>query len=923
MSTIIQIKRSANVTAPSTSDLVVGELAYSQDKANDGVGARLYIESVDSSNNEVVHIVGGKYYTDKVDGASSANTANALVQRDASGNFSANVITANTLVGNIVGTVTGQAQSANIANFANALTTPRNITLAGDVTGTVSFDGTSDVTITTTANVNSVALGTDTTGDYVANVLAGTGIEVSNQGGETATPTVALTNTGVAANTYGGSGTIPVFTVDAQGRITSAANSATAVFVTADSITTFTNKTYDVSVGANNKFSIQGNQITGYSGSGAVVVLDTMPTLYGFNIGNSDLNLDGGTGTYYWSGQSGVAQTGDLKAGFYATSPTANNSLFTFGVNGSNYMSVGIEGSLFVGTALPTNNGGLNSSYAGWLVVQSGGKFGGDIDTLGGLNLTDATNGKITFSDNSVQRTAYTSNHLTTANVVEVNNLYFTNARARASLTSGNAIAYDTATGNITLLPSGVTATTYGGTTSIPVFTVDQFGRITSASNTTISTSFTIKGGDNNTDTFNTGDQLIIDGQDGIATSLTSEGSNTTISITLNTTGISAGSYGTAGKVPTFTVDSYGRLSAASNVDILVNLVGDTGTDSLNLATETLAVKGGTGVSTSLSGNTFTINNDGVTALASGGYGLTVSSSTGSVTVTNTGVTRLLSGGHGISLDTNNGNVTVTNNGVTSVTGTVNEINVSGSTGNITIGLPDDVTIARDLTVSGNLYVTGNVVALPVENLVVEDSLIQLANNNILADTIDIGFYGSYNNDGGTHEHAGLFRDASDGKFRLFQGLQGQDNLTSTINIAGTGYEIATLVADLVASNANVSTALSFGNEKNQIVPLSSSILEVRGGLGDASGALSLAAGNYPTSYSKIYLESGKKITMQADEAYFTLFNDGSTKVITMNTTHTAAVSNATGALRVAGGVGITGNVYADYFNGKVDGGTY
>ena len=35
--------------------------------------------------------------------------------------------------------------------------------------------------------------------------------------------------------------------------------------------------------------------------------------------------------------------------------------------------------------------------------------------------------------------------------------------------------------------------------------------------------------------------------------------------------------------------------------------------------------------------------------------------------------------------------------------GTINEVNVSGSVGNITIGLPDDVTIGRDLTVTRDL----------------------------------------------------------------------------------------------------------------------------------------------------------------------------------------------------------------------------
>ena len=71
MATIIQIKRSANVTAPTTADLLEGELAYSEDAANSGAGAILYIESVDSGSNPVIQKIGGKYYTDIIDTAIS------------------------------------------------------------------------------------------------------------------------------------------------------------------------------------------------------------------------------------------------------------------------------------------------------------------------------------------------------------------------------------------------------------------------------------------------------------------------------------------------------------------------------------------------------------------------------------------------------------------------------------------------------------------------------------------------------------------------------------------------------------------------------------------------------------------------------------------------------------------------------------
>ena len=71
-------------------------------------------------------------------------------------------------------------------------TNARTITLAGDLTGSVSIDGSASVTLTATVATNSVALGTDTTGDYVSSLVAGTGISLANNSGETATPTITL-----------------------------------------------------------------------------------------------------------------------------------------------------------------------------------------------------------------------------------------------------------------------------------------------------------------------------------------------------------------------------------------------------------------------------------------------------------------------------------------------------------------------------------------------------------------------------------------------------------------------------------------------------------------------------------------------------------------------------------------------------------
>ena len=220
--TIIQIKRTANIAAPTVSDLAEAELAYSQDASTDGAGAILYIESVNANASPSIHKVGGKYYTDIVDGATANNTAGNLVKRDGSGNFTANTITAATFTGNI----SGSAASATIANTANALTTARDIGLAGDLTGNVSFNGSGNVTLTATIAANSVALGTDTTGYFVGNITAGSGIAVTGAAGENANLTVALEATGFAAGTFGNATSIPSFSIDTFGRVTSVSNTA-------------------------------------------------------------------------------------------------------------------------------------------------------------------------------------------------------------------------------------------------------------------------------------------------------------------------------------------------------------------------------------------------------------------------------------------------------------------------------------------------------------------------------------------------------------------------------------------------------------------------------------------------------------------------------------------------------------------------
>ena len=80
----------------------------------------------------------------------------------------------------------------NTTGSAATLTTARTIALSGDVAGSVSFDGSANATISTTVQANSVALGTDTTGNYMTEIAGGTGVSVSHTAGEGSTATLSI-----------------------------------------------------------------------------------------------------------------------------------------------------------------------------------------------------------------------------------------------------------------------------------------------------------------------------------------------------------------------------------------------------------------------------------------------------------------------------------------------------------------------------------------------------------------------------------------------------------------------------------------------------------------------------------------------------------------------------------------------------------
>ena len=99
-----------------------------------------------------------------------------------------------------------------------------------------------------------------------------------------------------------------------------------------------------------------------------------------------------------------------------------------------------------------------------------------------------------------------------------------------------------------------------------------------------------------------------------------------------------------------------------------------------------------------------------------------------------------------------------------------------------------DLTVDGNM-VTGNLTVNGDSITVNTTTTSIEDTLFELANQNTSGDTVDIGIYGNYNDglsDGGASEYTGLFRDASDSTWKLFDGLESEP--TTTVNTSGTGY---------------------------------------------------------------------------------------------------------------------------------------
>ena len=199
-----------------------------------------------------------------------------------------------TIYADVVGDVTGNADTAT------KLATARTISLGGDLGGSASFDGSADVTITATIQPDSVALGTDTTGNYVASVGGTDGVSVSGTG-EGAAVTIANTDKGSSQNIFKHVAVSGQTTVDADSNDdTLTFAGSTGLTITTDAATdtvTFTNSGVTSVAGTTNEVTVSGS-----TGAVTIGLPDDVTVTNDLNVGGDvvitgDLTVQGTTTT--------------------------------------------------------------------------------------------------------------------------------------------------------------------------------------------------------------------------------------------------------------------------------------------------------------------------------------------------------------------------------------------------------------------------------------------------------------------------------------------------------------------------------------------------------------------------------------------------------------------------------------------------
>jgi hypothetical protein len=332
----------------------------------------------------------------------------------------------------------------------------------------------------------------------------------------------------------------------------------------------------------------------------------------------------------------------------------------------------------------------------------------------------------------------------------------------------------------------------------------------------------------------------------------------------------------------TLTVNATGVYVNTANLSVATSqLSGDValGTQTSGNYVATITAGAGISGSSSAEGGAPTIAvvaNNGITANSTGVFaraanGISVDASGINVT----GGNGLVSNTTGVHVGAANG-ISVSADAVGVTTGSTLTVNASGIHVNSALSI-------TDLILSGNLDINGTLTTVDTTNLSVTDSIISLARGQTTANTLDIGFYGTYGNATAT-SYSGLFRDATDGVYRLFAGQIPEP--TTTVDTANVNFGYATLQSFLTAgalvanssvvnitANSTVSVALTANT-----LSLTTALPATSGGTGQSTYAVGdLLVGGAGNTLAKLTVGTDGKVLQSNGTAVIYADLDGGT----------------------------------------------